>query len=130
MLFIGNYFDHYQLADVTEEIIQNAQKKLKVVLPESYITLMRQQNGGELHRKKLVIGEEVIIVDFLYGIGSKSGEGILISNSLKREWGLSNKFVYLYGDGHTWLALDYRRYTGDNPPSGTSTDKGFPFAST
>ena len=30
--------------------------------------------------------------------------------------GLSNKFVYLHGDSHNWIALDYRRYTGDNPP--------------
>ncbi|MER8149620.1 SMI1/KNR4 family protein, partial [Acinetobacter baumannii] len=76
-------------------------------LPVSYIALM-QQNGGELVNKRLEIGEEVVCVDYLNGIGSKSGEGILLRSSLKREWGLSNKFVYLYGDGHTWLALDYR----------------------
>ncbi|MEK4386196.1 SMI1/KNR4 family protein [Solibacillus sp. FSL W7-1464] len=55
-------------------------------------------------------------IDYINGIGTRSGEGILLSTSLKREWGLSNKFVYLYGDGHTWVALDYRRYKGDNPP--------------
>lgn len=93
-----------------------AETKLKVKLPTSYIALMQQQNGGELVNKRLEIGEEVVCVDYLNGIGSKSGEGILLRSSLKREWGLSNKFVYLYGDGHTWLALDYRRYKGDNPP--------------
>ena len=77
---------------------------------------MKQQNGGELNTKRLETGEEVICVDYLNGIGTKSGEGILLSSTLKREWGLSNRFVYLFGDGHTWLALDYRRYKGDNPP--------------
>ena len=116
MIFVGNYFDNYRLTDVTNQLIEQAQQKLKVTLPESYINLMKQQNGGELHANRLEIGEEIVCVDYLNGIGTKSGEGILLSSTLKREWGLSNKFVYLYGDGHTWLALDYRRYKGDNPP--------------
>ena len=116
MQFIGHYFDNYRLADVTDDMIEQAQQKLKVTLPESYINLMKKQNGGELHTKRLEIGEEVICVGYLNGIGTKSGQGILLSSTLKREWGLSNRFVYLFGDGHTWLALDYRRYKGDNPP--------------
>lgn len=115
-MFTGHYFDNYRLADVTEDAVTLAETKLKVKLPESYIALMQQQNGGELVNKRLDIGDEVVCVDYLNGIGTKSGEGILLRSSLKREWGLSNKFVYLYGDGHTWVALDYRRYTGDNPP--------------
>lgn len=115
-MFTGHYFDNYRLVDVTEEAIANAEMKLKVKLPASYIALMQQQNGGELVNKRLDIGEEVVCVDYLNGIGTKSGEGILLRSSLKRDWGLSNKFVYLYGDGHTWLGFDYRRYKGDNPP--------------
>lgn len=115
-MFVGHYFDHYRLDDVTKEAITFAESKLKVKLPASYIAMMQQQNGGELVNKRLELGEEIVCVDYLNGIGSKSGEGILLRSSLKREWGLSNKFVYLYGDGHTWLALDYRRYKGDNPP--------------
>lgn len=116
MLFTGHYFDNYRLTDVTEEMIAFAEGKLKVTLPASYIQLMQQQNGGELVNKRLEIGDEVVCVEYINGIGTKSGEGILLTSTLKREWGLSNKFVYLYGDGHTWLALDYRRYKGDNPP--------------
>lgn len=115
-MFTGHYFDNYRLDDVTEQAVAHAETKLKVKLPVSYITLMQQQNGGELVNKRLDIGDEVVCVDYLSGIGTKTGEGILLSSTLKREWGLSNKFVYLYGDGHTWLALDYRRYKGDNPP--------------
>lgn len=115
-MFTGHYFDNYRLTDVTEDSITFAEGKLKVKVPESYIALMQQQNGSELVNKRLEIGEEVICVVYINGIGTKSGERILLSSSLKREWGLSNKFVYLYGDGHTWLALDYRHYQGDNPP--------------
>ncbi|MER1998215.1 MAG: SMI1/KNR4 family protein [Lysinibacillus sp.] len=115
-MFTGHYFDNYRLDDVTDEAVAFAETKLKVKLPASYITLMQQQNGGELVNKRLDIGDEVVCVDYLNGIGSKSGEGILLASTLRREWGLSNKFVYLYGDGHTWLTLDYRRYKGDNAP--------------
>lgn len=101
---------------MTEEMVAAAEAKLKVKLPASYVALMQQQNGGELVKKRLDVGDDVLCVDYINGIGSKTREGILLSSSLKREWGLSNKFVYLYGDGHTWIALDYRRYKGDNPP--------------
>ena len=39
-LFVGNYFDNYTFAPVTDDMIQFAQEKLKVELPESYLTLM------------------------------------------------------------------------------------------
>ena len=86
-LFVGNYFDNYTLAPVTDDMIQFAQEKLKVELPESYLTLMTTQNGGELRRRKLVIGEKVLSVDYLNGIGAKTGEGILLSSSLKKNGG-------------------------------------------
>lgn len=57
-----------------------------------------------------------IEIDYINGIGQKGGEGILIDSYTRREWGLSNKFIYLHGDSHNWIALDYRKYSGDNPP--------------
>jgi len=77
---------------------------------------MKTQNGEELINRKLVVEDEIISVDYIKGIGHISGEGILLSSSLKKEWGLSNRLVYLFGDGHTWVALDYRRYKGNEPP--------------
>lgn len=74
---MGHYFDNDRLDDVTEEAIAFAETRLKVKLPVSYMTLMQQQNGGELVNKRLEIGDEVVCVDYLNGIGSKSGEGIL-----------------------------------------------------
>ena len=84
-MFVGHYFDNYRLEDVTKEAITFAESKLKVKLPASYIAMMQQQNGGELVNKRLEIGEEVVCVDYLNGIGSKSGEGILLRSSLKRD---------------------------------------------
>ncbi|RUL54064.1 SMI1/KNR4 family protein [Lysinibacillus antri] len=118
-IFTGEYFDNYRLEDLSSEIIELAEGKLKVKLPTAYIELMNEQNGGELTLKKFVhnIFEDGFIeIDYLYGIGQKSGEGILIDSYTRKEWGLSNKFIYLHGDSHNWIALDYRRYTGDNPP--------------
>lgn len=116
MVFTGDYFDNYRLADLNDLVLQQAQQKLNVQLPDTYIALMKQQNGGELTNKKLLLNGEEIVVDYLNGIGCKSGEGILLTSTIKREWGLSNKLVYLHGDSHTWIALDYRRYKGSNPP--------------
>ncbi|MFT4416301.1 SMI1/KNR4 family protein [Fredinandcohnia humi] len=118
-IFKGEYFDNYRLEDLSSEIIEAAEKKLKVKLPTAYIDLMNEQNGGELKRKKFVnhIFEDGFIeIDYINGVGQKGGEGIIIDSYTRREWGLSNKFVYLHGDSHNWIALDYRKYTGDNPP--------------
>jgi hypothetical protein len=118
-IFTGEYFDNYRLEDLSSEMIEAAEKKLKVKLPTAYIDLMNEQNGGEIKLKKFVnnIFEDGFIeIYYINGIGQKGGEGIIIDSYTRREWGLSNKFVYLHGDSHNWIALDYRRYTGDNPP--------------
>jgi hypothetical protein len=41
------------------------------------------------------------------------GFSIFDSASLTEEWGLPKKLVLIEGDGHTWLALDYRESTTD-----------------
>lgn len=117
-IFTGDYFDNYHLADLSSEIVEAAEKKLKVKLPTAYVDLMKIQNGGELKLKKFAhdqLTDGYVVIDYLNGIGSRSGEGILLDSYTKKEWGLSSKLVYLHGDSHTWVALDYRRYTGDNP---------------
>jgi hypothetical protein len=117
-IFTGEYFDNYHLADLSDETLEAAEKKLKVKLPTAYVELMKKQNGGELKQKKFAheqLTDGFIVIDYLNGIGTRSGEGILLDSYTKREWGLSSKFVYVYGDSHTWIALDYGRYSGDNP---------------
>ncbi|NMH74562.1 SMI1/KNR4 family protein [Bacillus sp. RO2] len=118
-IFTGEYFDNYRLEDITSEVVDDAEKKLKVKLPSAYINLLNEQNGGEIKLKKYihsVFEDGFIEIDYIYGIGQKGGEGILIDTYIRKEWGLSNKFVYINGDSHNWIALDYRRYIGDNPP--------------
>lgn len=71
-IFTGEYFDSYRLEDLSSEIIEVAEKKLKVILPTAYIELMNEQNGGELKLKKFVnnIFEDGFIeIDYINGIG-------------------------------------------------------------
>lgn len=45
--------------------------------------------------------------------------GITLSDTsyLVREWDLPSPVVLLYGEGHYWVALDYRRCGPDGEPS-------------
>jgi hypothetical protein len=52
----------------------------------------------------------------MFGIGA-TGEGVLQSAELLREWNMPDALVLLTGDGHWWIALDYRRSGPSGPPS-------------
>ena len=49
----------------------------------------------------------------LYGIRTETN--ILDSPAIIKEWGLPENIILISGDGHTWIALDYREYS-KNPP--------------
>ena len=51
----------------------------------------------------------------MFGIG-ENDEGIL-QNAYLREWQMPDGLVLLSGDGHWWIALDYRRSGPAGPPS-------------
>lgn len=91
-----------------------AEEKLGIELPTLYKDLINKQNGGYIKRTVLPIDfstssvEDYIEVDSIFGIGE---EGILNSQFLINEWNLPNNLVLLNGDGHTWVAMDYRAKT-------------------
>ncbi len=109
----------YKPLPVTDSIIEMAEKKLGVKLPESYIKLLKDQNGGSIiynahpAPKHEVFDDLFIEVEYLDGIG-KNG-GILDSEELIEEWKMPKGLVLFNGDGHYWLAFDYR-HTSSNPP--------------
>lgn len=104
--------DEYELEGLTESSLKKAEYFLGVKLPNSYIELMQNQNGGRLFRTLIKldqIGKDVIHVDYLLGIGRKKNEGILKTIYMRKEWELPNDIVLIGGDNHAWIALDYRQ---------------------
>lgn len=103
--------EYYTLPALTEKMVTEAEKKLGITLPESYITILKEQNGGRIIFDAFSISEdESIYVDHILGIGE---EGILQTEYLIKEWGLPDGIVLLSGDGHSWVAFDYREVKVD-----------------
>ncbi|PEC50331.1 SMI1/KNR4 family protein [Bacillus sp. AFS096315] len=111
--------DYYKLEPVTVEIIKKAEEKLKIKLPSTYIKILKEQNGGNIKFDSFPSevptswADDHINVDHILGIGEE--KGILESEYLIQEWGLPNNIVLISGDGHSWIALDYRN-TIEEPP--------------
>ncbi|OTY20490.1 SMI1/KNR4 family protein [Bacillus mycoides] len=114
--------DYLKLAPINDELIKKAEEVLNVKLPESYINLLKEQNGGTLRLDAHPTSEpnswadDHVNVSGLYGISFDENESsILESHYLIQEWDMPENIVLLSGDGHTWIALDYRN-VAENPP--------------
>jgi len=109
---------------LTDEMVARAEQTLGVKLPDAYLTLLRIQNGGYTTNalrafptsKPTSWAADHVPFDSMYGIG-ESDEGILRSPYFLREWQMPNGLVLLTGDGHWWIALDYRTSGPSGPPS-------------
>ncbi|MDQ0232616.1 hypothetical protein J2S19_003938 [Metabacillus malikii] len=106
--------DYGKLETLTDVMIEIAEEKLKVKLPNSYINILKQQNGGYIkfnaHPSDIPTSwaEDHVNVDHFFGIGLGKEKGILESEYLIKEWDLPENVVIISGDGHSWIALDYR----------------------
>lgn len=103
----------YTLGNLTSKDIELAEKHFHVKLPKVYIELLRKKNGGELLYNALPIslnrweGDDYILIEHLLGIKEK--EGIMETDYYVKEWEINRKnIILLSGDGHEWLALDYK----------------------
>lgn len=110
---------YYTLKKVNEAEIAKAEKKLGITLPDTYKKLILEQNGGyTIHNAFPTThsnswAEDHIQFNHLLGIAED--EGIMDSAYLIKEWELPEGLVLINGDGHTWVAMDYRK-TKENPP--------------
>ncbi|MDV3450060.1 SMI1/KNR4 family protein [Bacillus safensis] len=110
---------YYTLKKINESEISKAEKKLGVTLPDTYKKLILEQNGGYIFHNAFPTNhsnswaEDHIQFNHLLGIAED--EGIMDSAYLIKEWELSEGLVLISGDGHTWVAMDYRK-TKKNPP--------------
>lgn len=104
--------------EINEKGIAKAEKKLGVILPDTYKKLILEQNGGFTIHNAFPTdqpngwAEDHVQFDHLRGIAK--GEGIMDSDYLIEEWELPEGLVLICGDGHTWIALDYRE-TKEHP---------------
>ncbi len=109
---------YYTLKKISKAEISKAEKKLGVTLPDTYKKLILEQNGGyTIHNAFPTThsnswAEDHIQFNHLLGIAED--EGIMDSAYLIKEWELPEGLVLINGDGHTWVAMDYRK-TKENP---------------
>ncbi|WP_342500081.1 SMI1/KNR4 family protein [Bacillus sp. FSL M7-0791] len=109
---------YYTLKKISEAEISKAEKKLGITLPDTYKKLILEQNGGYIVHNAFPTthsnswAEDHIQFNHLLGIAE--GEGIMDSAYLMKEWELPEGLVLINGDGHTWVAMDYRK-TKENP---------------
>lgn len=111
--------NYYTLEKINEKEIAEAEKKLGVTLPDTYKKLLLEQNGGYIVHNAFPTthsnswSEDHIQFTHLRGIAED--DGIMESEYLIEEWDLPKGLILINGDGHTWVALDYRN-TKENPP--------------
>ncbi len=92
---------------------------MKVKFPPTYAHMVLEQNGGMIVRNAFPapnhpnFTEPFVEVDYIYGIGSNTG--LFDSAYFQQEWVLPEGLLLFNGDGHTWLAFDYRKVSV-NPP--------------
>lgn len=105
-------------APLTKQMIENAEKKLKVSLPASYLELLATQyNGGNLRFDGFLDEDEgQYTINEIEGIGEETG-GILNSLETAEEWELPEGLLPFAGDGHDLYCFDYRDSGPDNEPS-------------
>ncbi|MBB5891209.1 SMI1/KNR4 family protein [Kutzneria kofuensis] len=103
---------------LTDEDVREAEALLGVTLPAALLDLLRIQNGGGVAcgRRRFPTSaptswaDDHVPLPDLMGIGRTRGvTSLLDAPALIEEWGLPAGVVPLSGDGHTWIALDYRR---------------------
>jgi SMI1-KNR4 cell-wall len=107
-----NYGVHPAL---TEDALVDCEARLGIKLPSEYIALLRVRNGGAVAREYSAFltsqptswADDHVPFEYCHGIGA-DGASITESPYLNGEWGQPDELVLLHGNGHYWIALDYR----------------------
>ncbi|MFI5621614.1 SMI1/KNR4 family protein [Streptomyces sp. NPDC051567] len=116
---------------LTDAAVQDAEDQLRVRLPSSFLEFLRGRNGGLVAARWDAFptvapnswSEDHVLLDMMMGIGCQDGQSSLLDTPyLVEEWGLPSPLVLLSGDGHCWIALDYRVCGRQGEPSVTWFD--------
>jgi len=123
---------------VSDSLVREVEALLGVTLPESYVALMRQKNGGYIGEQLVPVEGDVpedmdhyvdhgcVSVGSIAGLNPDPDAANSVSRTgyMTREWDLPEGLVLLDGDGHTWVALDYRQRPDDPPVIFIESDSG------
>lgn len=116
---------------LTDAVVEDAEFRLGVRLPAALLEILRVQNGGAVAEMWNAFPTDVptswsenhVPLDDMMGIGRHDGQMSLLDTAyLVEEWGLPSPLVLLSGDGHCWIALDYRVCGKRGEPSVTWFD--------
>jgi hypothetical protein len=116
---------------LTDDAVHNAESVLGVTLPDALVELLKVRNGGGVStefdafptEEPTSWAEEHVPFDDVMGIGERSDSlSLLDTPYLVEEWGLPSPVVLLSGDGHYWVALDYRECDPSGEPAVTWFD--------
>jgi len=108
--------------ELSEELIREAEAHFGVEFPPAWLELLREQNGGYIElllapvpspfpeEARYYVGDGFVSINQIFGIDPAplAAGSIYCSADMAEEWELPAGLVLLDGDGHTWLALDYR----------------------
>lgn len=103
--------DPNRLPTLTEDVLNEVETRLGVKLPDDYLDALRTQNGGYIEQRDLPIiwngQKDIALVDSISGVGLHNG--LIESKALLTEWGVEDdRLIAFAGDGHFFLAFDYR----------------------
>jgi cell wall assembly regulator SMI1 len=136
----SDYADETYVGEpLTDELVTSIEEELGCKLPQSYIELMRVQNGGipskTIHRTKerTSWAEDHIAISGIYGINrSKPNSlgGTFSSQFWIEEWEYPPIGVYFCdcpSAGHDMLCLDYRACGPQGEPQVVHVDQEFDY---
>ncbi|WP_373995116.1 SMI1/KNR4 family protein [Metabacillus litoralis] len=103
---------------INDKVIKKAEEYLGIKFPQSFINLMKIQNGGELNYPYFMLPDltekqELPSIEPIHF--EEDDESILSSKELLADTNLPKEFIVLWTDCHFWVVFDYRNKI-DNPP--------------
>jgi len=125
----------YVGSEISQEMIDEVETKTGYKLPESYITLLKSQNGGFPRKtcfptkEPTSWSENHVAITGILGLDSRktySLLGSLGSEFMKSEWGYPDIGLYICdcpSGGHDMIALDYRDCGRDGEPKVVHIDQ-------
>lgn len=109
--------DYLKLEPFSEETLRDLEKEIGYKLPESYIALLRVQNGGCPQNKR--VGNTLWLIDGIYGIGKGDSEFWENEGIGYPKIGVP---ICTSSDGCSMIFLDYRECGNDGEPRVVGVD--------